>query len=99
MISFRESKYFSIKFLIHIPRTGTGMLGQGQKEATYGTLLESPVRSAQPGNQFIMVKATKCKDFSWSKLKIELQNLDLKVLAVLCWIRIYTENADPDPGA
>jgi hypothetical protein len=62
------------------------MLGQGRKEATYGygTLLESPVRSAQPGNQFKMVKATKCKDFSWSKLKIELQNLDLKVLAVLC---------------
>jgi hypothetical protein len=77
VISFRESKYF----------TGTGMLGQGRKEATYGTLLESPVGSVQPRNQFKMLKA-KCKEFSWFKLKIKLQNLDLKVLAVLCWIRI-----------
>jgi hypothetical protein len=56
----------------------------GRKEATYGTLLESPVRSAQPGNQFKMLKE-KNIDFSRSKLKIEAQNFDLKVLEQLSW--------------
>ncbi len=46
----------------------------GQKEATYGTLLESPVRSTQPGNQFKMLKEKSIVDFSRSKLKIEPQN-------------------------